>query len=315
MHQYQLIFQIFKKQLTYCEKTYYVVAYFVAFALLDIHIKKDERQAFMGLRDFFGCKVMGRERIFLFLILPPLLLLTAAVIFSLFRNETPQHHGEFGNPAPSFVSSKSKVMLEPDVLIDRLENAETLEKEGNFAKAAPLFQTITDTNPESDRAWGGLGRALLAMQKYREAEAALDRACRINVIEAKHLAARGAARRAMNSLKNAFWDFSDAQRLNPADIQISNTLLFVAIELGDYGLYDRTVEKIRQTSPDSQAKTIFGAAAREMRTGTSNDAGLLLKKASELFPQEQYRAFLSDRIFTDKRSKEFLATLDLGFSP
>lgn len=269
----------------------------------------------MDLRDFFGCKVMGRERIFLFLILPPLLLLTAAIIYSLFRSENAHSRRESGNSDQTPASRVSRNLLEPRVLIQMLEDAEVLEKANHFPEAASAFRAITETNPESDRAWGGLGRSSLAMKKYQDAESALDRACQINVIEVKHFLARGAARRALNSLRAAFMDFSDAQRLNPENTLISNTLLFTAVELGDSDLFDRTMEKIRQTSPDSQAASIFGQAAREMRRGNSEDAGLLLKRASEIFPPEQYRLFLSDRIFSDKHSQDLLATFHTGFSP
>ncbi len=208
-----------------------------------------------------------------------------------------------------------RIPLEPGVLIQKLEAAEALEKKGDFDQAEEVFTSITKTNPENDRAWGGLGRSFIATGRYQEAVNALDRACRLQVIDARNFAARGTARRALNDLKGAFRDFSDAQRLNPGDVRSSIELLFLAVELEDYGLFDRTMIKLRASAPASQTAWIVAEAAKAMRTGDNHDARLLLKKASEILPPEQYEAFLSDRIFADKRSKDLIATLGSVVSP
>ncbi|MFZ4776022.1 MAG: tetratricopeptide repeat protein [Terrimicrobiaceae bacterium] len=200
-------------------------------------------------------------------------------------------------------------------MIRKVEEAEALEKTGDFRGSETAFAEIIKTNPENDRAWGGLGRSILAAGRYQEASDALDNACRLQVIDGRNFAARGAARRAMNKLKAAYQDFNDAQRLNPRDIQSSLAMLFVAIELEDYGLFDRTMVKLRSTARASQPEWMLAEAAKELHIGENHNAQLLLEKASEGLPPEQYEALLSDRIFADKRSKALIATLGQVVSP
>lgn len=268
-----------------------------------------------GILNFYGCKVRGSERIFLTFVVTPLVALTAAGIFHLFRNDPVQRNDMADNASQAPGSREMRLPLDPSVLIRKVEEAEALEKTGDFEKSQAAFVAITGTNPENDRAWGGLGRSLLAMGRYQEAAAALDRACHLQVIEARHFAARGAARRAMNDLKGSFQDLNDAQRLNPRDVRSSITLLFIAIELEDYDLFDRTMVRLRATSPASQSGWIVAEAAKEMRIGENHDARLLLQKASETLPPEEYESFLADRIFANKRCKDLIASLEPGVSP
>lgn len=247
---------------------------------------------------------MGRERIFLFLVFPSLLLPTAAGIFFLLRNEVA--------PSPSLPvpqsspSSLSKPPLDPVSLIHRLERAESLEQKGHFDEAAVLFSAITTSNPENDRAWGGLGRSLLAQKDFSGALEALNRACRLNVTEGRHFAARGFLRRTTNDLKGAFQDLSDAFRLQPHNERVSHELLFTTIEMGNYVLFERTLAKVR-TLQNSQTGWIMATAAMEMKSGDAANVTALLKQASEILSPEQYSAFLADRIFSDKRSRDFIA--------
>ncbi len=252
---------------------------------------------------------MGKERIFLFLVFPSLLLPTAVGIFFLFRNNVAPPSTPSLPVLQSSQSQPSKPPLDPVLLIQRLECAESLEQEGHFDEAAILFAAITDSNPENDRAWGGLGRALFAQKDPAGALAALSQACRLNVTGEKHFAARGFVRRTMNDLKGAFQDLNDAFRLRPHDERVSHELLFTTIEMGDHVLFERTLAKVR-TLQNSQAGWILAAAAMEMKSGDAGNVTALLKQASEILSPEQYNAFLSDRIFSDQRSRDFIARFE-----
>ena len=268
----------------------------------------------MALQTFYGSKTKGGERITIFVELPLVSALTLACIWVLVR--------EANKPAPREAVPTSLIpvshaaaqpALEPAALLQKLAEAEALEKRGAFSAAEPAFAAVTLSNPESDRGWGGLGRSHLAAKKYREAAAALDQACRLNFMEARHFAARGDARRAMDDLKGAIRDYRDALSLNPGNVRTSNILLFIALETKvkrgdayDTGLFDRDLEKVRQPNPGAEGGWVMALAVSEIRAGNTNEAAELLKKASQILPQEQYQALLSDRIFADKRSQDLI---------
>lgn len=269
----------------------------------------------MAIQDFFGSKTKRDERIILFLVLPLLAAITLACVY-LLLHESKKAAREASSPDLSPVrSAEGQPRLEPAVLLQKLEEAENLENRGDFAGAKSIFASITGTNPESDRGWGGYGRSLLADKKYREAAAALDQACRLNVVQASHFAARGAALRAMNDLKHAIRDYRDALTLAPRNAQTSNTVLFVALEIGDVDLFERTLAKIRQANPGAEADWILALAASEIRTGTNDAAVALFKKAAEILPGAQYQALISDRIFADKRSQDLIQAAARNVSP
>ena len=277
----------------------------------------------MALQSFFGSKIKGGERITLFILLPLASILTVACIWVLVReaNKPPPREAVPTSLIP-VSHAADQPALEPAALLQKLAEAEALEKHGDLAAAEPAFAAITMSNPESDRGWGGLGRSLLAGKKYREAAAALDQACRRNPIDARHFAARGAALRAMDVLKHALRDYRDALSLEPGNVLTSNILLFIALETKvkrgdsyDTWLYERTLEKVRQPNPGAEAGWAMALAVSEMRAGNTNEAVEILKNASKILPQDQYQTLLADRIFADKQSQDLIGKLGQGVSP
>jgi len=261
----------------------------------------------MPLKKSFGSKTKRDDRITLFVVLPLVSALTLACIWFLFHEASMPAPNEAVPASPLPVpQTKAQPALEPAALLKKLAEAEALENGRAFGTAESAFAAITISNPESDRGWGGLGRSLLAGKKYREAAAALDQACRLNLLEAKHFAARGAARRAMNDLKHAIRDYRDALSLDPGNILTSNELLFVAIETNDTNLFERTMENVRRSNPGAESRWIMSLAVSEMRSGNSKEAVEILKKASGRLPPDQYQALLADRIFADKRSQDLI---------
>lgn len=262
----------------------------------------------MSMREFFGSKTKGQERVFLFLILPPLSILVLVGTLFLLRSSMSQ-------PPEKVASSESaspvsaRPLLEPGALLERLEAAEALEKGGKIAEAEAIFSELTASNPESDRAWGGLGRTLLAEKKYRESASALEFACRLNVVEPRHFAARGAARRQLNDLKRAIRDYRDALGLQPDNVIFANTVLFIALELNDTGLLERSIAKFRRENPAAESQWILGQAASEMRFGTSASARPLFKRAQEILSPDLYQTLITDRIFADKRTQDVISSL------
>jgi len=119
----------------------------------------------------------------------------------------------------------------------------------------------------------------------------------------------------MNDLKHAIRDYRDALTLAPRNAQTSNTVLFVALEIGDVDLFERTLAKIRQANPGAEADWILALAASEIRTGTNDAAVALFKKAAEILPGAQYQALISDRIFADKRSQDLIQAAARNVSP
>jgi tetratricopeptide (TPR) repeat protein len=267
-------------------------------------------------RTIFGSKKKkGAERIIVFLVLPLLSILTLAIVFLLLHEGKKVPHEAVSDEKAPERPTELQPSLEPAALLQKLVEAEALEERGDFVAAETAFAALTISNQESDRAWGGLGRSLLATKQYQQAVLALDHACRLNVIEARHFAARGDARRAMNDPKHAIRDFRDALSLDPSNAQTSNTILFLVLEIGDAGLFDRTLEKIRQADPEAETKWILALAASQIRTGTSEEAVAILKKAREILPPSQYQKLLADRIFSDERSQNLIQTANQGVSP
>ena len=270
----------------------------------------------MPIQNWFGSKTKRSERITVFVVLPLLSLATLGCIWILVREAAKPPPREvvpaIQSPSPRRTAESA---LEPAVLLRKLGEAEALERKGSTDAAEAAFTAITATNPESDRGWGGLGRMLVVGKKYREAVAALDQACRLNLMEARHFAARGAARRAMNDLKHAIRDYRDALSLDPKNALTSNDLLFIAIETNDTNLFERTLEKVREPNPGAESGWVMELAVSQMRTGNSAEAVGILKRASTLLSPGQYQELISDRIFADKRSQDLIAKAGQDAAP
>lgn len=264
-----------------------------------------------GLRGFFGDRVFGKERIFLFLVLPPLLLGTTALIYAQLKPcvQLASRSAEF-EPAATV---RTPALIPVD-LMRSLDQAEAMEKQAT-ASASPeaiesacmAFEKIAASNPENDRAWGGLGRCLNAQQKYAEALRALDRACRLNIVEARHFGARGTARRAQGNLRGALADYGDSLRLKPGSPMVSNLILLLSLQMGDEGLYSQKLNSIAKSLTEPPDATwAIAAVASEMRAGNFERAATLLKQAEAIMPEDQIQSLLKDPVFSDRRGQDFL---------
>lgn len=270
-----------------------------------------------GLRGFFGDKVFGKERVFLFLFLPPLLLVTAGLIYVQLRPPA--------RPAAPATDFEPKVLVRTPALIPvdlmrSIDEAEALERQAagigspeSIQSACAAFEKIAASNPESDRAWGGLGRSLNAQQRYPEALHALDHACRLHIVEARHFAARGTTRRALGDLRGALEDYGNSLRLKPADPMVSNLILLLALQMGDEGLYSQKLSSIAKSPAEAPDATwALAAVASEMRAGNFELAATLLKQAEGILPEDQIRSLLKDPAFSDRRGRDFLDKFTAG---
>jgi len=268
-----------------------------------------------GLRGFFGDRVFGKERIFLFLILPPLLLVTVGLVYEQVKPPTrPAQH----STEPQAAADVRTPALTPVDLMRSLDEAEAMEKQAAASGSAiqpacTAFEKITASNPESDRAWGGLGRCLNEQQKYAEALRALDRACRLNIMESRHFAARGTARRAQGNFRGALADYGDSLRLKPGDPMVSNLLLLLTLQMGDDGLYSQKLNGIAKSLSEAPDATwAIAAVASEMLAGNFELASTLLKQAEGIMPEDQIRRLLKDPVFSDRRGQDFLDKVRVG---
>jgi len=262
-------------------------------------------------QSFFGCKVHGGERKFLFFVLPPVLLATLAMIYLVMRGEvSAEAAGSDGGTVAAAVPHGQP--LEPMALIQGLETAEVAEKDAGkdpqkLGKVFGLFEKLTASNPENDRAWGGLGRCLLLEGKPEAALHALDHACRLNVVEFRHFAARADARRATGDLRGAFADYSDALRLRPGDVEFSNRILLLTLELEQPELFEHKLSSINKSrGSQADATWVVGVAAREMQSGDFGSALALLQQARVLIAEPLLTHLLEDPVFSDRRGSEFL---------
>lgn len=252
----------------------------------------------------------GRERVFLFIVLPILLVLTGFSVYFVAFAKPQQPTGDTLTViAP--VQRKNLPPLVAAVLIENLQTAHTLEERGELAAAEQAFLAITETNPENDRAWGGLGRTRVALGSFKEAIPPLDQACRIDINGARYFFWRGIAKRGVKDLKGAYRDLNDAVRLDPTDRLAANRLLFVIIERADYPQYERTLEKLKRSQFSSSSNYwLLPSAYKEFLIGDVNQGKSLLREASETLPPDQYLTLVQDPVFASKRGMEFLETLN-----
>ena len=265
----------------------------------------------MALRGYFGSKTTGRERITLLVLLPAGGIVTLACVYFLLH-ETPTSADE--EPATSHAAARSPAhsFLEPSELLRNLTEAEAIERRGDPEGAGTAFALITKSNPENDRGWGGLGRTQLAQKDFRAAASSFDKACRLNVMEARHFAGRGSAHRALNDLKHALQDYRDALNLEPGNVSTANSMLFVALEADDADLFERTMVYVRQLKGGSEAGWIMAAAAAQIRTGTDEEALALLRKASGGLSPGEYSSLLGDRIFQSQHGQKVIGMLNVS---
>ncbi|TSA33412.1 MAG: hypothetical protein D4R65_07910 [Verrucomicrobiaceae bacterium] len=270
-----------------------------------------------GLRGFFGDRVFGKERIFLFLVFPPLLLATIGLIYVQVK---PPARPAQRSTEPQAVPVVRTPALTPVDLMRSLDEAEAMEKQAvasgsqeAIQSACTAFEKIAASNPESDRAWGGLGRCLNAQQKYPEALHALDHACRLNIVEARHFGARGTARRAQGDFRGALADYGDSLRLKSGDPMVSNLILLLALQMGDEGLYSQKLNGIaRSLSKAPDATWAIAAVASEMRAGNFELAAALLRQAGGIMPEALIQSLLKDPVFSDRRGQDFLEKFRSG---
>lgn len=263
------------------------------------------------IRQFFGCKVHGQERRFLFFVLPPILLATLAMLYLVLKEEAvparpPSPAGDVAAPG------RHGPPLEPLELIRSLEAAEAEEASGkNDAEIVlarkEMFEKLTASNPEIDRAWGGLGRCLLVAGQPDAALRALENACRLNVVEFRHFAARAEARRATGDLRGALTDYSDALRLRPGDVGCSNRILLLALEMELPELFEHKLSIINKShGTKADATWVVGVAAREMCSGDFASGLALLQQAKGLIADPLLAQLFEDPVFSDRRGAEFL---------
>jgi len=104
---------------------------------------------------------------------------------------------------------------------------------------------------------------------------------------------------------------SDALRLRPGNVIVTNAMLMTAVEAEDFVLYERKLADIAKSrDAHADATWVMGAAAREMCSGNFVGARTFVKQARESLTPEQFEALLDDPVFWDRRGKEFLASLD-----
>ncbi|MDX2081746.1 MAG: hypothetical protein SFU53_13260 [Terrimicrobiaceae bacterium] len=261
------------------------------------------------LGDFFKRGAVGWERVFLFLILPPLVLVTAGVVYFVTR---PEPAVPPPSPTPTAKLPTTKLPpFEPAELLRHLEEAEALERQAQqdgegWAASASAFEILVTRHPENDRAWGGLGRSWNALGRHEEAMAALDRAVARNILEWRHFAARGDARRALGDARGAVIDYADALRLRPGNHLLSNAMLLTALDSGDQVLFETRLGRLSNGSGEPAAGWVVGVAAREMRNGDFQAGRTLIEKARELLAPADLEVLLEDPVFSDRRGQEFL---------
>jgi len=261
---------------------------------------------------------MGQERVFLFLIFPALMVALMVGLYFLLAREMMAAPADLSPALGGNRHQSHAPPLDPLELVRELEAAGALERSASTGstpsgaeQAATIYEKILQRNPESDRAWGGLGRCLNAKRDFRGALRALDQACRLSVVEAGYFSARAESRRALGDLRGAVTDFSDSLRLRPGDVIVTNTILMVAVEAEDLLLYERKMGDIAKSrDAHADATWVMGAAAREMRSGNFEGARTFVRQARESLAPEQLKALLNDPVFWDRRGKEFLASLD-----
>ncbi len=264
------------------------------------------------LGNFFGNRAVGGERVFLFLIVPLLMLGTFGFIYGVLIHKDVAPVAESAEREQTVVARLQP--LEPKALISELESAEAQEKDmgpGGWETLLERYETLTRSNPENDRVWGGAGRCLMVLGQADEALHALDHACLLNVVEARHFSTRAAARRSLGDQRGALADFSDSLRLRPGDSLVTNRLLFVALEVGGAGLFESKMAQISKArGSEPEATWVVGAVAREVVAGNFDAAMGLMEQARELIPDQHLRALLKDPIFGDRRGREFLARVE-----
>jgi tetratricopeptide (TPR) repeat protein len=263
---------------------------------------------FKRIVKYFRNRTYGRERFFNLIGIPLALVIVSGLLY--FTLATPRPDDKSDN-RPLQTQSSPATRLEPDELIRRLAETEQLEKSLTSGRtnidALDAYRKLAQSNPESARAWGGLGRCLIAIGDYREAVSALNRACELDLVNAGYLADRGHARRAVRDLRGAIADYTSALRLKPGDPLISNRMLIVAIEMKDDKLYQARLASVeRSTDPGKNPSSVVARVAGELKAGNSEGAKTLLLRAPETLTKEQINELLTDPVFSTKSGTDVI---------
>lgn len=263
---------------------------------------------FKGIIQYFGDRTYGRERVFNLIGIPLALIVVAGLVYLTVAAQKPDAKSDNRPLAPQ---SSSSTRLEPDELIRRLAETEQLENSLSSGRtnidALDAYRKLTWSNPESARAWGGLGRCLIASGDYREAVSALNRACELDLVNPGYLADRARARRAVRDLRGAIADYTSALRLKPGDPLISNRMLIVAIEMKDDKLYQARLASVElSTDPGKNPMSVVARVAGELKAGNTGGAKALLLRAPETLTKEQINDLLTDPVFSTKSGTEVI---------
>lgn len=261
----------------------------------------------------FRSRRHGRERLFVFVVVPLLLLGVAAVLLAMFslgqlreKKSLPRAAGR-----PTAALAEALATPPPFESLSKEDKVRTLDTAGGraieekeYGKAVNFFRTITELQPENAKAWNNLGAALLLADRIEESVRALARSISLDPEDPKVHANRANGLRKLGRLEEAISDQQEAVRRDPTDIVENNRLLLLRIEAGQAEAVQADVKASQAMELlEPERNTIMAAVYLEILSGDIPRARATLIRAQGLLSPEDFKKLCADSAFARVQDK------------
>lgn len=260
-----------------------------------------------GFGKIFGSRRHGRERFFVFVVVPLLLLGVAAGLLAMFclgqpggKNLPPRPPGgpaAAGEQPSAALASFRSLSKEDKVVALHMAGGRAIG-EKKYGEAVNRFRDITELQPGNAKAWNNLGAALLLADRNEEGVRALARSISLDPEDPKVHLNRADGLRKLGRLEEAIHDQQEALKKDPTDIVEKNRLLLLRIEAGQAEAVRAEVKSSRALELlEPERNTIMAAVYLDVVSGDLARAKATLIRAQGLLSPEDFQKLCADSAF------------------
>ncbi|MFZ4682001.1 MAG: tetratricopeptide repeat protein [Terrimicrobiaceae bacterium] len=253
-----------------------------------------------------------QERLFLFIILPIVLVVTAASLVTLLWEKllpVPETSPAPTSPPPvAAVAAESSAPppTSPPKTSD-LDRGEAALNQGDFVSARIFLNKALGATDSRSKAFNGLGLVEASSNNMEKAVANFTEAIAEESGNARYFYHRSEALRRLNRPQEALSDLQKARQLDPAEPLYPNKLLLARMEAGEKAAVLREMKlNLELNLIAGQADWLAGAAAVEIDEDNIPHSIAFLQQLRTLVPPATFDQILKDRFFdTYRKNPEF----------
>lgn len=267
----------------------------------------------MSFFQYFADPRWRRERLFLCVVLPLVIVLLAGIVVAFVEKERRFAESLKAAEALEQVTppiAPAVVPAEPVVSVSYLDKGVAAREAGDLASARVFLQEALEEPGSKEGIYYQLG--LLELEAGEAEAAARNFSVSLGLEPRQPLAylGRSEALRRLDRTTEALSDLHAAQTLEPANPLIANKLLLVRLEAGQKDAVQRDLQSaIDLDTRALEPSWLGGAAGFSAQNGDVSQAVEFLEKLRPRVPSATFQAIVTDRVFDPVRSHEAFARL------